>query len=490
MAAHLEVPRLDRLEWTKAARLELTCLPWGSGAPRRTVMRVALHDDTLWWRVEAEDRHIYAQVVEPNGPVYTDACAELFLTPAAERGGPYLNLEVNAIGTVHLAFGPDREHRRLATKDELATLTVRTSLPRVPREEASGDDGWWLEVGLPLATIASLSGSEPGNGPWYANFYRCGGRVDPEHATWAPVRAPRPDFHRPEQFGRMDLGLPYVLGTDPAEEARLGLQHRLWADTARAAWASAGFGAGARILDVGCGPGFASLDLEQLGCVVVGVDESPGFVRAARAAGLRDVRSGDVQRLAEPLAGEAAFDGAWARWVLCFVPDPEAVVAGVAAALRPGGRFVVHDYFDYEGMALAPRSPAFARVVGAVAASFRARGGDPDVAGRLPGLFARHGLTVERVVVHQWIARPHEPRWAWPDTFFRAYVPKLVASGFLTTREAEDWRQDWDERCASGDGFMLMPTVLEVVGVRDAVTPPDASTPPPPAGTRPGPTRT
>ncbi|HXU78754.1 MAG TPA: class I SAM-dependent methyltransferase, partial [Methylomirabilota bacterium] len=55
----------------------------------------------------------------------------------------------------------------------------------------------------------------------------------------------------------------YVLGTDGAELERLGLQHQLWLAQAASIWERAGFRRGHRILDVGCGPGFAALDLAE-----------------------------------------------------------------------------------------------------------------------------------------------------------------------------------------------------------------------------------
>src|SRR5262245_14293225 len=44
-------------------------------------------------------------------------------------------------------------------------------------------------------------------------------------------------------------------------------------------------GPGARVLDVGCGPGRHALALARRGIEVVGVDLSPDFVELARAAG-------------------------------------------------------------------------------------------------------------------------------------------------------------------------------------------------------------
>ena len=50
---------------------------------------------------------------------------------------------------------------------------------------------------------------------------------------------------------------PYLLGTDPDEGRRLETQHRLWSPEAHDLWDRAGFGPGDRLLDLGCGPGFA-----------------------------------------------------------------------------------------------------------------------------------------------------------------------------------------------------------------------------------------
>ena len=56
----------------------------------------------------------------------------------------------------------------------------------------------------------------------------------------------------------------YILGTHDDEVARLGVQHRAWLPITRAAWKSAGIREGQVVFDVGCGPGYASLDLAQI----------------------------------------------------------------------------------------------------------------------------------------------------------------------------------------------------------------------------------
>lgn len=267
----------------------------------------------------------------------------------------------------------------------------------------------------------------------------------------------------------------YVLGTDHAEFLRLGLQHRLWSDLTMSTWRHCAVRPGAHALDVGCGPGHATTDLAQIvgqgsaPGTVVGVDESAAFIQSLRALasarGLTNVQAhvGDVQRLGAAGLAPRSFDLAYARWVLCFVPDPRAVVEGVAALLKPGGFFGVNDYFDYETMALAPRRPAFERVIRAVGASWRGAGGDPDIAGRLPRLMHEAGLDVVHLRVDQRLARPGETMWAWPDTFWANYVPRLVEQGHITGAQSHEFFAAWREASNDPHTFMMLPAVFEIV---------------------------
>lgn len=92
---------------------------------------------------------------------------------------------------------------------------------------------------------------------------------------------------------------------------------------------------GERILDLGCGDGLLTRQIEERGATVVAVDASPEMVAAARARGI-DARVLDARRL--PFEGE--FDAVFSNAVLHWIPDADAVLSGVARALEAGGRFV------------------------------------------------------------------------------------------------------------------------------------------------------
>ena len=75
----------------------------------------------------------------------------------------------------------------------------------------------------------------------------------------------------------------YVLGTHDEELARLGLQHRVWRSVVLDCWQKAGITVGKRVLDVGAGPGYATVDLaEIIGPTgeVVALERSHNFVNA------------------------------------------------------------------------------------------------------------------------------------------------------------------------------------------------------------------
>jgi trans-aconitate methyltransferase len=92
---------------------------------------------------------------------------------------------------------------------------------------------------------------------------------------------------------------------------------------------------GERVLDLGCGDGALTERLAAMGVDVLGVDSAPDMVRAAQARG---VQAQEVSAERLPFAGE--FDAVFSNAALHWVRDQDAMLAGVARALKPGGRFV------------------------------------------------------------------------------------------------------------------------------------------------------
>ncbi|KAL5520036.1 hypothetical protein ACEPAG_1696 [Sanghuangporus baumii] len=115
---------------------------------------------------------------------------------------------------------------------------------------------------------------------------------------------------------------------------------------------------GERILDLGCGSGELTLELQRIvgdRGVVVGVDASENMIRRARQNRLATSFICDAQQLelppspsikqeissALPESFDYSFDAVFSNAALHWCKrDPHAVVRGAANALRKGGRFV------------------------------------------------------------------------------------------------------------------------------------------------------
>ncbi|TFK40701.1 S-adenosyl-L-methionine-dependent methyltransferase [Crucibulum laeve] len=106
---------------------------------------------------------------------------------------------------------------------------------------------------------------------------------------------------------------------------------------------------GEKILDVGCGSGEVSLEIERVvnqqeGGLVVGTDVSESMIAKSKENGLRYAFVCDAQALELPSDINAItnkFDAVFSNAVLHWCKrDPAGVITSVKKVLKPGGRFV------------------------------------------------------------------------------------------------------------------------------------------------------
>jgi len=200
---------------------------------------------------------------------------------------------------------------------------------------------------------------------------------------------------------------------------------------------------GERILDLGCGDGALTTRIAEI-AEVVGVDASAEQIRVARERGL-DARMMDGNRL----AFDGEFDAVFSNAALHWMRDPDAVIAGVWRALKPGGRFVAE----------CGGAGNVASLMAALVAALDRRGIDGKAA--VPWYFPspeeyrarleRRGFAVESIAL---IPRPTPLPGAlgdWLDTFAESFLAAVPpAERPLVKQEVE---------------AALRPTLLDADGV-------------------------
>jgi arsenite methyltransferase len=210
-------------------------------------------------------------------------------------------------------------------------------------------------------------------------------------------------------------------------------------------------------LEVGCGIGFLACEMAREvapGGHVIGVDNSPDMIAAARARAEREGLSnslefivGDAARLDFP---SAKFDFVVAVQVYLYVAEIERALAEAARVLKPGGRLIVVDT-DWDSCVWLTSDRARHRRV------LEARLGElaqPHLPLLLPALLRQAGLDLATVEVHPILNRGCES-----NSFSAGLIeatPKIVTKFGIDPAEAEAWANDLRSRVAKDDYFFSL----------------------------------
>jgi ubiquinone/menaquinone biosynthesis C-methylase UbiE len=266
----------------------------------------------------------------------------------------------------------------------------------------------------------------------------------------------------------------YVLGTHNAEISRLGLQHRVWRPHMLDAWQRAGMTSGSRVVDIGSGPGYATLDASEVvgpDGEVVGVERSSNFLSfARRQIERREISSVrflecDLNKDALELTG---FDLAWCRWVASFVANPGILVRRIADSLRSGGKVIFHEYQSYATWRSIPASKPIDNFVAEVMSSWRASGGEPDIAPALIPLLTDGGFKLLEVRPLIFAVRPTEFMWQWPAAFGLSNSQRMADLKHVSQDWSDAVQREIAALSANPNALMITPMVMEIIAEKVA----------------------
>lgn len=189
----------------------------------------------------------------------------------------------------------------------------------------------------------------------------------------------------------------YALGSTEAEHERLIRQAAWLTVHTERLFREAGIGPGLRVLDLGSGVGDVSLIAAQLvgpSGEVVGIERDERSLARATArmaeAGLRNVSF--TQSDTAQLPRDKSFDAAVGRYILCFLPDPVAVLRSLSQLVRPGGVLAFQEPCWEAFHRQAARLPLWSAGAALMEETFRRSGTHTQMGPELSRVFQEAGL--------------------------------------------------------------------------------------------------
>ncbi len=178
---------------------------WVPGGGTKVTFSIRHDGTSIYLFYEVKEKEVRAVNTSINSSVWEDSCVEFFLSLEAESE-KYYNFEINAIGTVLGAYGPDRNQREWLPESLLSKVKTIPSLGRKPFDNQQINTPWNIQIRIPMEVLTysdlnNLSGTDG-----YGNFYKCGDKLkQPHFLSWKPVLTNKPDFHTPRYFGHLSF---------------------------------------------------------------------------------------------------------------------------------------------------------------------------------------------------------------------------------------------------------------------------------------------
>ncbi|WP_128377013.1 methyltransferase domain-containing protein [Streptomyces cavernae] len=262
----------------------------------------------------------------------------------------------------------------------------------------------------------------------------------------------------------------YSLALSDAEIARYQLMAEMAEQRERGLWTAAGAVPGARIADVGCGPGAIAARLAAMTApagAVWAVDRDSGALAVAEALAERSgVRLHTLTGSADATGLEpGVWDLVMLRHVLAHNGGREqAIVDHLAELAKPGGAVYLADIDADSSRVRGTTDPVFQEMEDRYRELHRLRGNDLTVGTRLDELLTTAGLDVVAFQGHIDIVKPppgmRGPVWAARDA--------LVADGLATHDDITRWDEAFRRAEGDGTGIRFFAAVFVAFGRRPA----------------------
>lgn len=242
-----------------------------------------------------------------------------------------------------------------------------------------------------------------------------------------------------------DVKQEYTLQLSEAERMRYRMMAELARENEADLWEDAGIRPGARVADVGCGPGAVLTEIARIvgpEGTAVGVEPGQPAREAAReeldSQGFEHVEVREGHGEATGLDPEV-WDCVMMRHVLTHTGDAaDRIVAHLATLLAPGGHLYLVDV-DLDGFRATPRDPGIEAQFAAYADFHHALGNDVRMGPRLGAMMRAADL---EVVEHRGYFQSIPAAMVATGGPLASARDAMIAAGSISAEDAEEWDRE------------------------------------------------
>lgn len=183
--------------------------------------KILINNNNAHWGYTEYEKEVYSQVsyddlgfnvkftIKEKNPlrekinhfesVHEDSCVEFFANFDPENSDRYINFETNANGVMNVSFRANRYDATPLKLEEVEGFGIKADI---------FDDYWTVSYKIEFSFLKKYYPNFDIDKAEYisCNFYKCGEKTEIEHyMSYFEVKTEKPDFHRPEYFGRIYL---------------------------------------------------------------------------------------------------------------------------------------------------------------------------------------------------------------------------------------------------------------------------------------------
>jgi len=141
----------------------------------------------------------------------------------------------------------------------------------------------------------------------------------------------------------------------------------------------------------------------------------------------------------------------------------DTIIEDVYQLLKPGGKFISMEYFDFDHISMYPQKASFDLVFEKVKELLTKSGGDADIGGKLYHMMKSAGFKNIEVIPLYKTGKANSELWKWLEQTNENHT-NLVQNNLISEDELQTFYSDWNENAECDQSFISAPPLMITIG--------------------------